>query len=116
MGNKFAPLKKSEQGHSPDFNFYCLGCDCYHGVWTTSKNISDAIWLFNNNLEKPTLSPSLLNRFVTYKQDQEKNIIPTTIKNVVCHVFITDGIIQYLPDCTHHLAGQTIELPNIEEI
>lgn len=29
----------------------------------------------------------------------------------VCHSFVTDGCIQYLGDCTHRLAGQTVDLP-----
>ena len=28
----------------------------------------------------------------------------------VCHSFVTDGKIQFLGDCTHELAGQTVEL------
>ena len=32
----------------------------------------------------------------------------------VCHSFIKDGNIQYLNDCTHKLAGQTIEIPDWE--
>ena len=29
----------------------------------------------------------------------------------VCHHFVRDGQIQYLSDCTHNLAGQTVPLP-----
>jgi hypothetical protein len=29
----------------------------------------------------------------------------------VCHSFVTDGRIQFLGDCTHALAGQTVDLP-----
>lgn len=29
----------------------------------------------------------------------------------VCHSFIRDGQIQFLSDCTHALAGQTVPLP-----
>jgi len=31
----------------------------------------------------------------------------------ICHSFITDGKIQFLSDCTHHLAGQTVDLNDI---
>ena len=30
-----------------------------------------------------------------------------------CHSFIKDGQIQFLGDCTHSLAGQTVALPNL---
>jgi hypothetical protein len=29
----------------------------------------------------------------------------------VCHSFITDGQIQFLGDCTHPMAGQTVPIP-----
>ena len=32
-----------------------------------------------------------------------------------CHSFVTDGRIQFLSDCTHALAGQTVDLPDIKE-
>jgi hypothetical protein len=30
-----------------------------------------------------------------------------------CHLFLTDGRLQYLGDCTHALAGQTVPLPEL---
>ena len=30
------------------------------------------------------------------------------------HSYVTDGRIQYLSDCTHPLAGQTVDLPDVE--
>ncbi len=32
-----------------------------------------------------------------------------------CHSFVKDGKIQYLKDCWHKLAGQTVDLPDFEE-
>jgi len=87
--------------HWADYCFHCLGCGCDHGVWTTHRNDNNAIWQFNGDLNKPTVSPSLM---VTWLWG------PFKIKNV-CHSFIRDGKIEYLSDCTHHLAGKTIELP-----
>ncbi len=29
----------------------------------------------------------------------------------ICHSFVTDGRIQFLSDCTHPLAGQTVDIP-----
>ena len=84
-----------------DFVFECPGCKCHHGVWTTNKNNNSAIWQFNGDLEKPTVSPSIL---VTTTWKGEKKI---------CHSFVRDGKIEFLSDCTHELAGQTVELPNI---
>ena len=74
--------------------FHCLGCDMIHVV--------DERWTFNNDFNKPTISPSLK---VSYPYNDEEHI---------CHSFIRDGIMQYLSDCTHHLAGKTIEIPDFE--
>ena len=70
----------------------CLACGCGHALNG---------WNFNGDMEKPTFTPSLL---VTGYLNAEN-------PDGVCHSFITDGKIQYLSDCTHKLAGQTIELP-----
>ena len=32
----------------------------------------------------------------------------------VCHSFVTDGRIQFLADSNHALAGQTVDLPEVE--
>lgn len=79
--------------------FFCEGCRCGHGFNATLDR--QPRWSFNNDLERPTISPSIL------VQSGNENG-PT-----VCHSFVTDGRIQYLSDCTHHLAGQTIDLPDL---
>lgn len=61
-------------------------------------------WQWNGNREKPTITPSLLNRHVDHDTE-----IP-----FVCHLFVTDGMVQYLGDCTHKLAGQTVPIKNLE--
>lgn len=86
----------------PDFYFYCPGCKCDHGVWVKKEGYNGPVWSFNGDMERPTVSPSL------------KITIPVPGKMEICHSFITDGKIQYLNDCTHELAGQTIELPEYE--
>lgn len=57
-------------------------------------------WEYNLNPEKPTLEPSIL---------------ATAGPGWVCHSFVRDGRIQFLGDCTHSLAGQTVDLPEIKE-
>jgi hypothetical protein len=81
--------------------FFCLGCNEPHGV-----NTNDGGWEWNGSEESPTLSPSILVR-ADYTESRREDRI--------CHSFITNGEIKYLSDCTHHLAGQTIPLPDYEE-
>ena len=57
----------------------------------------DHRWTFNGDVDQPTFSPSLLIR----------------TSQGVCHSYVQDGRIQFLGDCTHALAGQTVELPDL---
>ncbi len=88
--------------------FWCPGCDCAHMVQTGSG--PGPRWGYNGNPERPTFTPSVL---VTYngpdagKVDDEGRRAPPA----VCHTFVTNGAIQFLGDCTHALAGQTVDLP-----
>ena len=59
-------------------------------------------WTWNGDTEKPTLRPSILNDF--REHDPE---------GMVNHIWITDGRVIFLPDCTHELAGQTLDLLDV---
>ncbi len=57
-------------------------------------------------MDKPTFTPSLLvNGGEHRRQDHPLR----------CHSFVTDGMIQFLSDCEHKLAGQTVEIPDYDE-
>lgn len=97
-------IKKAEIRGKGDwaYMFECPGCGHHHAVWTKESNWPNGPrWDFNGNIEKPTFSPSLLVR------------IPNGEKVKICHSFVRDGKIQFLGDCTHDLAGKTVELPEI---
>jgi len=70
-------------------------------------------WQFNGDYDKPTFSPSVL---VTYEHwvppatPENLNPGPQTKVKDICHSFVRDGQIQFLSDCTHSLAGQTVPL------
>lgn len=93
--------KIKKDGDSPDYLFMCPGCECGHGIWTTESNGNKAIWQFNGDMDKPTITPSV-------KVQHHYND-----KDIICHSFITNGFIEFLPDCTHELAGKTVELENV---
>lgn len=86
--------------------FNCPGCNWMHGVSTTKPNSNGAKWSWNGSEEKPTFSPSVL---VT------ANYTDVSKLSDVCHSFVRDGNIQFLSDCTHGLAGQTVPLPSWDE-
>ncbi len=105
------------RGHC-DFTFWCPGCKCGHGIWTTKRNSISSIWSFNGDMEKPTFAPSLLITQETWTppvtpeniEQWRKQPWTQTKTSSVCHSFIRNGMIEFLSDCTHALAGKTVPM------
>lgn len=90
--------------------YWCSGCNLLHGI-AIKQHTEDngASWEFTGTLECPTYSPSQL---TTYSYWTGHDTPP---QNFVCHTFIKNGMIEFLTDCTHALAGQTLLLPPMPE-
>lgn len=109
-------MAKAFKAPTGRITFYCEGCKTHHAV--------DESWSFNGDYEKPTFSPSVLVRsghyadsfkgdcWCTYYQKNPEKTV--SFKCMRCHSFVRDGKIEYLSDCSHELAGQTVELKDIE--
>jgi hypothetical protein len=79
-------------------------------------------WGWNGSYEKPTFSPSILIRtghhvpgyedrsacWCSYNAENPDE--PAPFECSVCHSFVRDGMIEFLGDCTHPLANQTVPL------
>lgn len=105
------PLNPWSGDGQAGFHIYCPGCKSPHSIRTAGPTA----WGFDGNLQAPTFTPSLL---VTWKEPSEvEGEFDDPSKDVpqVCHSFITAGQIQFLGDCTHALAGQTVPLPPYPE-
>lgn len=91
--------------------FYCPGCQEAHAVNDT--------WGFNGDRERPTFTPSILVTGVERMTDDEYDRIMNGEKIQPrprrCHSFVSDGQIAFLHDCTHELAGTTVDLPDCSE-
>jgi len=83
----------SRSGGQQLYMFHCPGCGCAHGFHVPR-------WDWNGSLDAPTFSPSLLCNAQAMLSR--------------CHSFVRDGNIQFLSDCWHVLAGQTVPLPDWE--
>ena len=94
-------------------SFQCPGCDELHGIPVTGDH---PVWGWNGSIESPTFTPSIRVSGVQHLTDAECQRVLNGEKIVpipsCCHSFIADGKIQFLSDCTHKLAGQTVELPD----
>lgn len=104
---------KSQNGDLYGYSFDCPGCGNSHVV----PVVAPIRWTFNNNVDKPTFTPSLLVRGKRPLTDEEIELIMKGVKldipDYVCHSHVTDGRIQFLGDCTHQLAGQTVEMAEV---
>lgn len=94
--------------------FICPGCKQVHRV-----NVFGDGWGFNKDINKPTLTPSILVRSTVTLTDEEIAIVMAGGKveprKLVCHSFVKEGKIEFLNDCTHSKAGTTVELDEIRE-
>jgi hypothetical protein len=82
-------------------------------------------WTWNGDTEKPTLKPSVLTRaghfapsfkqgdpcWCTYNKEHPEN---TVFHCFICHSWVNDGRAQFLPDSTHELRGQTLDLLDVQ--
>jgi hypothetical protein len=64
-------------------------------------------------MEAPTFSPSILVRWT--KTDPVTGLAVGEKYDMVCHSFVRAGKIQFLSDCSHELAGQTVEMPDWDD-
>lgn len=75
-------------------------------------------WSWNGSTDLPTLKPSILTRGTRPITDEEHARLmqgeKITPKHILCHCWVNDGKIQFLSDCTHALAGQTLDLLDVE--
>lgn len=103
-----SPADAGERGAIPEADygiaywFWCEGCCTHHSFRTKAAKGEGAgidgkaplpIWTFNGSLEKPTFEPSLL-----YRSIQR------------CHLYLREGVLEYLGDSSHKLAGKRVPL------
>lgn len=60
-------------------------------------------WDWNGSTEAPTVAPSVLHESF----DDGKRLI--------CHNWISGGVVQYIADCNHELAGKRVALLDVDE-
>lgn len=104
---KVVPLDRGPQG-GPAFMFHCPACECGH--WFQVGDGPGPRWTWNDDFERPTVTPSIFVNPPCAIKDHELG--PSMHR---CHSFVRDGSIQFLGDCTHALAGKTVPIPDFWE-
>ena len=124
------PVAQRPGGHDPDFIFHCPGCKFGHGIWiTTTNEKTGARWTWNGSKDKPTFGPSILVtgtemtaagwadyeawRAAGFPDRQGKAF---DSKEWRCHSHVIDGRIHFCPDCTHALAGQIVDMLDVDAL
>lgn len=106
--------------------FRCPGCNEAHEVQVGGG--PGPRWGFNGDYDRPTFTPSILVRsghfvpghkpgdgcWCTFCAEDEEDGVPG-FSCRQCHSFVRDGMIQFLGDCSHPLAGQTVPIPDFDE-
>jgi len=77
--------------------YWCQGCDGIHTILIDGKGSPN--WHWDGNKDKPTFQPSVLLR----SPDR------------TCHTYVRNGIVTFLPDCTHKYKGTDQPLPDLPE-
>jgi hypothetical protein len=101
--------------------YWCQGCEQPHSI-----SFAPGHWEWSGDLEKPTFSPSVLVRGGHYAESfkpgdacwctynaEAPPAERTRFKCGRCHTFIRNGMVEFLSDCTHQFAGQTLPLPDL---
>jgi hypothetical protein len=92
--------KVNPDGTLHGWMFRCPGCEL--DPLDSGLHCPTTGWTFNGDMERPTFGPSILVRWKAPEGEK------------VCHSYVRDGRIEFLGDCTHALAGQTVDLPDWE--
>ena len=113
-------------GETTGYMIFCPACKCGHHFNTTpgpnGVGGTKPVWTFDGNMDAPTFSPSMLcrtTRFTAkgqadYDAWAEAGYPPNPgqfeSEPLICHSFVRNGRIEFLSDCTHELAGKTVQL------
>jgi hypothetical protein len=90
---------------------WCPACDDVCRIYVAGGTNP---WSWDGNDERPTIDPSILVTGVqwgpdyTFHKPNHPGILPGGTTR--CHSYVRDGRWQFLSDCTHTLANQTVDM------
>lgn len=101
---RLKPVRNTD-GSLYGYRFECPGCAEPHVIPIKPHPKG---WDFTGDEERPTFAPSIL-VYPSKKWEDGR-----AVDSPRCHSFVRDGRIEFLSDSTHALAGQTVDLPEIQ--
>jgi hypothetical protein len=90
---------------------WCPACEWMHHIRVVDPNP----WEFDGNSDSPTFSPSVKVEYNGPDADTRPDGRRRR-PSKVCHYFLRAGEIEFLPDCTHEMAGQKVPLPELPDV
>ncbi len=87
-------------GNLRGYSFECPACGFSHAFYVAGQ----LIWKFNGDMDRPTFTPSLRNRWTEGEEEHQR----------CCHLNLTDGVLHFHGDCTHELAGKQVPLAEVD--
>lgn len=115
MSQISAKLRHTSEG----FSHWCPACEQMHHI--SINRDGGPNWTFDGNVEAPTFAPSVriggkqrINEQGRWTGEWRRGPDGKALDGC-CHYFLHAGQLQFLPDCTHALAGQTIPLPDLPD-
>lgn len=91
MSSPVVVVKVLPEGQGDVLWLWCPGCDDAHTV-----EVRPGGWTWDGDTEAPTIDPSI--RSQKYTGDAARR----------CHAFLRQGRWEFLADCDHALAGETV--------
>jgi len=117
-GRNYVPCSVEEVTH---IKLHMQGPFSHRMIPVITKGSRDdtGCWTWNGDVDKPTIKPSILTKSKRHITDEEADLIMSGEKidlpDLVCHTWVNDGKVEFLKDCTHEFAGQTMDLLDVEE-
>lgn len=101
MGQASAKLRKTTNGWA----HWCPACLEMHVYQVGVEGHPN--WTFNGDMDRPSFQPSMRIRWGKHAD------VKCEDEGGICHYFLTGGRLLYCGDCTHALANQQVDLPDL---
>lgn len=111
MGDFMSQVSPVLRKYTDGYGWWCPGCKNAHMVPVDAPTRPS--WGFDGNLECPTFTPSY-RQFIPAQPAEGGD--PAEPERTLCHCFVKGGMIQFLGDCEHELANQTVPMTDMSTI